>query len=130
LIVRYRKITDANDFSRDAAVVAEFIGDKEYRSSFVRLGECLNFKGFVTPFDDALFALELQLLNLERMRVHYHGKFPMLPAQLHAAANFLIGLGQTIPALSNAGKARLLGCGEGETARPFEEGFSGGTLAT
>jgi hypothetical protein len=62
------RVAIANDFSSDAAVVAEFIGEEEYRRSFLRLGESLNLKGSVTPFDDALFALELQLLNLERMR--------------------------------------------------------------
>lgn len=117
--MRYREITDANDFSSDAAVVAEFIGEEEYRRSFVRLGESLNLNGFVTPFDDALFALELQLLNLERLREHSHGKFPMVPAQLHEGADFLIGLGQTIPALSDAGKARLLG----HLKKGFQEGL-------
>jgi hypothetical protein len=119
LIVKYRKITDANDFSSDAAVVAEFIGEEEYRRSFERLGKHLNLKGFVTPFDDALFALELQLLNLELMRDRSHGKFQMIPAQLHEGADFLIGLGQTIPALSDAGKTRLLG----QLKKGFQEGL-------
>ena len=117
--MRYRNITDANDFSRDAAVVADFVGEEEYHRSFVRLGKSLNLKGFVTPFDDALFALELQLLNLENMREHWHGKFPMIPAQLHEGADFLIGLAQTIPALSDAGKARLLG----QLKKGFQDGL-------
>lgn len=107
--MRYRKVTDANDFSSDAARVAEFIGEDEYRASFAKLGNSLNLKGFVTPFDDALFALELQLLNLERMRENLHGKFQIIPAQLHEGIDFLVGLSQTIPVLSAAGKARLLG---------------------
>jgi len=117
--VRYRKITDANDFSNDAVVVAQFIGEDEYRRLLLKIGESLNFKGFVTPFDDALFALELQLLNLEGMRERSHGKFQLIPAQLHEGADFLIGLGQTIPALSNAGKTRLLG----RLKKGFQEGL-------
>lgn len=117
--MRYRKTTDANDFSSDAAVVAEFIGESEYRQSLSRIGKSLNLKGFVTPFDDALFALELQLLNLERIRERSQGKFSMIPAELHEGIDFLVGLGQTIPALSDEGRARLLG----RLKKGFQEGL-------
>jgi hypothetical protein len=117
--MRYRKTTDANDFSRDAAVVAEFIGQSEYRQSLSQIGKSLNLKGFVTPFDDALFALELQLLNIERIRENSQGKFSMIPAELHEGVDFIVGLGQTIPALSDEGKARLLG----RLKKGFQEGL-------
>jgi hypothetical protein len=119
LIVRYRKITDANDLSNDAAVVCDFIGEEEYRRSFERLRESLNLKGFVTAFDDAQFGLELQLFNLERMRERSQGRFPYIPAELHEGTDFLIGLAQTIPTLSAAGKAKLLG----QLKKGFQEGL-------
>jgi len=69
----------------------------------------LNAKGFVTTFDDANFALELDLLNLEIIRAQGSGKFTHLPKQCHAGVDFLIGLGQTISVLSENAKVRLLG---------------------
>ncbi|HEY4739230.1 MAG TPA: hypothetical protein VIH76_01400 [Candidatus Acidoferrales bacterium] len=107
--MRYREINGLDDVSHDARVVVEFIGEEEYRQALEKIGTDLNSKGFVTPFDDALFALELDLLNLERLRVQCSGTFTSLPAQCHAGVDFLLGLGQTIPALSEKGKAILLG---------------------
>lgn len=63
----------------------------------------------MTPFDDALFALELDLLNLERLRTACSGKFALLPERCHAGVDFLLGLGQTIRVLSDHGRAILLG---------------------
>jgi hypothetical protein len=54
----------------------------------------------VTPSDDAFFALELDLLNIERLRIQCSGRFTLLPEQCHAGVDFLLGLGQTIPTLS------------------------------
>jgi len=91
------------------AVVVDFIGQDEYRRSLEAIGHALNSKGFVTPFDDVFFALELELLNLERLRAHCSGNFQLLPGSCHAGMDLLIGLGQTIPTLSAKGKTRLLG---------------------
>jgi hypothetical protein len=107
--MRYREINDLGDISRDVAVVVDFIGEEEYGRSFAAIKKSLNLKGFVTPFDDAMFALELDLYNLEKLRTQCSGNFQSLPKQCHAGVDFLIGLGQTIPALSTKAKARLLG---------------------
>ncbi len=53
--------------------------------------------------------LELDLLNLETLRAQCAGRFTTLPARCHAGVDFLLGLGQTIPALSEKGKTILLG---------------------
>jgi hypothetical protein len=107
--MRYREINDVGDFSRDVAVVIDFIGQEEYRRSFAAIGKSLNLKGFVTPFDDALFALELDLFNLEMLRTKCSGNFQSLPEKCHEGVSFLIGLGQTIPVLSPGARVRLLG---------------------
>jgi len=107
--MRYRKINGLDDFSRDVAAVIDFLGESEFRHALKKIGDNLNSKGFVTPFDDALFALELDLLNIERLRTQCSGKFALLPARCHAGVDFLLGLGQTIPVLSDHGKTILLG---------------------
>lgn len=107
--MRYRDINDLADISRDAAAVADFIGQDEYLSSLEAIGRSLRAKGFVTPFDDAMFSLELDLLNLEMLRTHSAGVFQSLPQRCHRGVDFLIGLGQTIPILSMEAKTRLLG---------------------
>jgi hypothetical protein len=107
--MRYREINGLDDFSHDVAVVVDFIGEKEYRRALEKIGIDLNLKGFVTPFDDALYGLELNLLVLERLRTQCSGRFTLLPESCHAGSDFLLGLGQTIPALSEKGKVRLLG---------------------
>lgn len=107
--MRYRDVSDLGHISRDAAAVVDFIGQEEYRGALEKIGHSLNTKGFVTPFDDAMFALELDLLNLEALRTRSSGTFNSLPQTCHEGVNFLIGLGQTIPALSAAAKARALG---------------------
>jgi hypothetical protein len=107
--MRYREINGLDDFSHDARVVVDFIGEKQYRQALEKIGNDLNSKGFVTAFDDAHFALELDLVNLERLRVQRSGRFAKLPARCHAGVDFLLGLGQTIPALSEKGKTILLG---------------------
>jgi hypothetical protein len=107
--MRYRAVSDLTDISRDAAVVVDFIGLREYRSSLEAIGQALRAKGFVTPFDDEMFSLELDLLNLEMLRDRSHGTFQSLPEKCHRGVDFLIGLGQTIPILSAEAQTRLLG---------------------
>jgi len=107
--VRYRTTSDLSDISRDVAIVTDFIGQDEYRESLAAIGRSLNAKGFVTPFDDQAFALELDLLNLEILRAKTGGSFQSLPEACHAGVDFLMGLGQTIPHLSANAKTRLLG---------------------
>lgn len=107
--MRYRMVSEVADISRDIAVVMDFIGVKEYRESLARIKKSLNSKGFVTPYDDELFALELDLYNIEILRNASRGKLKVLPQQCHAGVDFLVGLGQTIPVLSTAAKTRLLG---------------------
>ncbi len=107
--MRYRDINSLNDFSRDVAVVRDFIGQDEYRRALEKIRTDLNAKGFVTAFDDTFFALELDLWNLEILRTQCSGRFTVLPEQCHAGVDFLLGLGQTITALSDKGKRTLLG---------------------
>jgi hypothetical protein len=107
--MRYRDRNSPDDFSNDVALVVDFIGEKEYRQALEKIGTDLNSKGFVTPFDDALFAVELDLLNLEILRTQCSGRFTLLPEPCHAGVDFLLGLGQTIPSLSHTGKTILLG---------------------
>lgn len=73
------------------------------------IGRSLRAKGFVTPFDDAMFSLELDLLNLENLRVRSSSLIQSLPSQCHRGVDFLLGLGQTISVLSADAKTRLLG---------------------
>ncbi|MHB8411789.1 MAG: hypothetical protein ACYDDI_07550 [Candidatus Acidiferrales bacterium] len=107
--MRYRDINSLDDFSRDVAIAVDFIGQKEYRRALEKIGTDLRSKGFVTPSDDTFFRLELELLNLEILRTQCSGRFTLLPEQCHAGVDFLIGLGQTILALSHNGKTILLG---------------------
>src|ERR1039458_6017651 len=107
--MRYRDLNGLGDISRDAAVVVDFIGEEVYRRSLETIGHSLTAKGFVTRFDDAMFSLELDLLNLERLRARWSGIFQSLPEKCHRGVDFLIGLGQTIPVLSTQAKTRLLG---------------------
>jgi hypothetical protein len=117
--MRYRDINTLDDFSRDVATAIDFIGETEYRRALEKIGNDLNSKGFVTAFDDALFRLELNLLNLERLRQQCSGKFTSLPESCHAGTDFLLGLGQTIPILSDRGKTVLLG----RIRKGFDEGL-------
>jgi hypothetical protein len=57
--MRYRDLNSLDDLSRDVAIVIDFIGQEQYRRALAKVGTDLNSKGFVTPFDDAFFALEL-----------------------------------------------------------------------
>jgi len=108
--MRYRAVSDLGDISSDAAVVVGFIGEAEYRHSLETIGRCLRAKGFVSWYDDAMFSLELDLLNLEMLRARSSGGiFRSLPEKCHRGVDFLIGLGQTIPILSTEAKTRLLG---------------------
>lgn len=107
--MRYREVNDVKDFSHDVDVVINFIGQDECRHSLETIRHSLRSKGFVSAFDDASFALELDLWNLELLRVQCAGDFQSLPEKCHAGVDFLFGLGQTIPILSEAAKTRLLG---------------------
>jgi hypothetical protein len=107
--MRYREINNMGDISRDIAVVVDFIGQKDYRRSLEAIRDALNAKGFVTHIDDAFFALELDLWNVELLREKCSGNFGSLPRKCHAGVDLLIGLGQTIPILSAVAKTRLHG---------------------
>ena len=102
--MRYRDINDLRDFSRDAASVVDFVGEAEYHVALDELGRSLRAKGGVTPNDDLVFSLELDLLNLEILRKRCGGSFKSYPSQCHSGVDFLLGLGQTIPALSESEK--------------------------
>jgi len=79
--MRYRQVNNLAEISGDIAVVMNFIGVDEYRKSLSKIRESLNFKGFVTPFDDQAFALELELLNIEILRTHSGGNFTGFPLE-------------------------------------------------
>lgn len=117
--MRYRRTNSPADISGDIAVVMDFIGVQEFRESLSKIHRSLNSKGFVTPFDDEAFALELDLLNIERLRTECGGNLTKIPQKCHLGLDFLIGLGQTIPVLSFAAKTRLLG----RIRKGFDEGL-------
>jgi hypothetical protein len=107
--MRYRSKNTSDDFSRDVAAFINLIGEGEYRRLLVKLGKGLNLKGYVTETDDLRFSLELQLLSLELVREKVAGQFPGAPEHIHEAADFVTGLGQTIPHLSAHARAKLRG---------------------
>ena len=46
--MRYRALTQADDFSRDVATFVNFIGESEYCRLLSNIGKELNVKGYVT----------------------------------------------------------------------------------
>ena len=107
--MRYRSRSDGAQFSSDAAAFVNLLGQTEYLQLLRKLGEGLNQKGFVTETDDLRFSLELQLLNLELLRMQEKGVFRGVPGHLHEAADFVLGVGQTIPYLSEKARRELRG---------------------
>jgi phenylpyruvate tautomerase PptA (4-oxalocrotonate tautomerase family) len=107
--MRYRALTQADDFSRDVATFVKLVGEREYCRLLSNIGKGLNVKGYVTRLDDLRFSLELQLFNLELLRQKESGKFAGIPGDIHEAVDFVIGLGQTIPHLSSAAQKKLRG---------------------
>jgi hypothetical protein len=103
----------------DVASVVDFVGEAEYRLALDELGRSLRAKGGITPYDDLAFSLELDLFNLEILRKRCGGSFKSYPRECHNGVDFLLGLGQTIPALSESGKTRLLG----RLRKGFKEGL-------
>jgi len=71
--MRYRSRNDSAQFSSDAAAFVNLLGQQEYLQLLLRLGAGLNNKGYVTEIDDLRFSLELQLLNLELLRIQNEG---------------------------------------------------------
>jgi hypothetical protein len=90
--MRYREMNSFDDISRDVAVAVNFIGQDEYRQALKKIGTDLNSKGFVTPSDDASFALELDLFNIEKSRIQCSGSVKSVSARCHAGVDFLVGL--------------------------------------
>jgi hypothetical protein len=109
--MRYRSRNTPTDFSRDVAAFIDLIGEGEYRRLLVNLGKGLNHKGYVTETDDLRFSLELQLLDLELIREKVAGQFPGTQEHIYEAADFVTGLGQTIPHLSAARRFTCAGSG-------------------
>src|SRR5271169_2082762 len=107
--MRYRSTNTPDDFSRDVAAFINLIGEADFRRLLVNLGQGLNYKGYVTEIDDLRFSLELQLLNLELLRQEVKGQFLGAPEHIHEAADFVTGLGQSIPHLSAEAQLKLRG---------------------
>jgi hypothetical protein len=107
--MRYRAVTGNEEFSRDVSTFVDFIGAAEYQDLLWKIGHGLRNKGYVLPAEDLKFSLERELFGLEKFRVACRGEFPTVPKELHNATSFLIGLGQTIPHLSEAAQKRLRG---------------------
>jgi hypothetical protein len=98
---------DGAQFSSDAAAFVDLLGRGKYLQLLLRLGAGLRHKGYVTETDDLRFSLELQLLNVELLRVQTRGAFTGMPGHLHEAADFVLGVGQTIPHLSERARREL-----------------------
>jgi tetratricopeptide (TPR) repeat protein len=107
--MRYRSRSDSAQFSSDAAAFVNLLGQREYLQLLLRLGAGLNNKGYVTEIDDLRFSLELQLLNLELLRIQNGGAPSGMPGSLHEATDFVLGVGQTIPHLSERARLELRG---------------------
>lgn len=105
--MRYRSRSDGAQFSSDAAAFVDLLGQREYLQLLQKLGAGLNHKGYVTEIDDLRFSLELQLLNLELLRLQDQGAVSGVPGSLHEAADFVVGVGQTIPHLSDRARIEL-----------------------
>ena len=90
--MRYRSRSDAAQFSSDVAAFVNLLGQTEYLQRLRTLGDGLNRKGYVTEIDDLRYSLELQLLNLELLRIQEKGAFSGVPGHLHEAADFVLGL--------------------------------------
>jgi len=104
--MRYRSLNTPEDFSKDLAAYTDLAGE-DYLPALERLGEGLNLKGYVTEIDDLLYSLELDLFNLERNRRVFSGQFSFVPTRVHEGVDFVIGVGQTIPHLSERAKKDL-----------------------
>ena len=102
------------------------LGQTEYLQRVLTLGRGLNQKGYVTEIDDLRYSLELQLLNLELLRIQEKGAFSGVPGDLHEATDFVLGVGQTIPHLSEKARrelrSKLLG-GLKSGLRPLQHEF-------
>jgi hypothetical protein len=77
--MRYRSRSDGAQFSSDAAAFVNLLGQREYLQLLQKLGAGLNPKGYVTEIDDLRFSLELQLLNLELLRIQNEGVLSSMP---------------------------------------------------
>jgi hypothetical protein len=104
--MRYRSLNTPEHFCKDLAAYANLVGG-DYLPALKRLGDGLNHKGYVTEIDDLRYSLELELFNLEVKRQRVNGRFPFVPIQVHEATDFVIGVGQTIPHLSEKAKKDL-----------------------
>jgi len=104
--MRYRSFNTAAQFSADLAAYADLVGG-DYLPALKRLGDGLNHKGYVTETDDLRFSLELQLLNLEVNRRLNKGIFSGMPTHVHEAVDFIIGIGQALPHLSEKARGDL-----------------------
>jgi len=107
--MRYRSRNNHEQFSSDVAAFVNLIGEKEYLQLLFKIGIGLNHKGYVTEIDDLRFSLELQLLELELLRIQTKGALPGVPPPLHEAADFVLGVGQAIPHLSERARRELRG---------------------
>jgi tetratricopeptide (TPR) repeat protein len=104
--MRYRSFNTAAQFSGDLAAYADLVGG-DYLPALKRLGDGLNHKGYVTETDDLRFSLELQLLNLEVNRRLNKGIFSGMPTRVYEAIDFVIGIGQALPHLSEKARGDL-----------------------
>ena len=107
--MRYRSKSDGNDLSRDLTTLVEFVGEAEYRALLTSIGRGLNHKGYVTQSEDLRFSLELELVNLELLRIGTSEQLSGASPEFHEAVEFVCSLGQTIPHLSSRAQAKLRG---------------------
>jgi hypothetical protein len=125
--MRYRSRSDGAQFSSDLAAFVNLLGQPEYIQRLMTLGHGLNQKGYVTEIDDLRYSLELQLLNLELLRIQEKGALSGAPEHLHEAADFVLGVGQTIPHLSETARgelrSKLLGSLKTNGLRPLQHEF-------
>ena len=68
--MRYRALTQADDFSRDVATFVNFIGESEYCRLLSNIGKGLNVKGYVTSWSRSALRLvvEMEISRSSRRR--------------------------------------------------------------
>ncbi|WP_133258662.1 hypothetical protein [Novacetimonas cocois] len=104
--MRYRDINTDDDIIASALSVANLVGQKAYRDILNARISKAEAKGYIAPFEKKILSLtqELRVIETERRRKKLSTRiFQTCPE----GANLLLGIGQTIPHLSENGKKKL-----------------------
>jgi hypothetical protein len=107
--MRYRSTNTMRELTQDYVSFLDLIGADEYRRLLDDVGKGPRNKGYVTPFHDIKFLLELQLPNFDLEYMRSGEQLTSIPQSLHEAVGFIYGIGQTIPHLTSNARNKLRG---------------------